>query len=77
MTAFHPFQRFGSEFSIAGVDPKQKSDLQPLCARIGHFDLLRRPCHGRLTANADTLRVKYRGEVDLELRFFPRTGIQC
>ncbi|MFZ3327518.1 MAG: hypothetical protein WA231_17260, partial [Methylocella sp.] len=23
------------------IDPKQKSDLRPLCARIGHFDLLR------------------------------------
>jgi hypothetical protein len=58
-----------TRLQITAFDPKQESDLRPLCARIGHFDLLRRPCHGRLTANADTLRVKYRGEVDLELRF--------
>jgi hypothetical protein len=31
MSPSHPFRRFGSEFSIAGVDPKQKSDLRLLC----------------------------------------------
>ena len=37
MTAFHPVRRFGSEFSIAGVDPLRKFDLPLLCAKLDSF----------------------------------------
>jgi nucleoside-diphosphate-sugar epimerase len=34
-SAFHPGRKFGSQFSMTRVDPKQKSDLRLLCARSG------------------------------------------
>ena len=48
MTASHPFRRFGSEFSIAGVDPKRLSDtyrIMPMGAPLRE----RRPRNMTLT----------------------------